>query len=76
MPDSVVIIIRSEQKAFYASIGFLLAQHLPVTFIVDSRDAATVIRNIFAPDSAPTIHIEPDFRLTPEERWPRKSEQP
>jgi len=66
MPDSVVIIIRSEQKAFYASFGFLLAQHLPVTFIVDNRDAATVIRKLFAPDAGPTILIEPDFRLTPE----------
>ncbi len=66
MKNRVAIIVRSEQKALYASIGFILAKHVPVTFVVDNRDAATVIRKIFQPNSTPTIHIEPNFRLTPQ----------
>jgi hypothetical protein len=65
MTDCVAIIVRSEQKALYASIGLLLAKHVPVKFVVDNRDSATVIQRIFAPDSPPTTLIEPDFRLCP-----------
>jgi len=61
MTQRVVIIVRSEQKGLFASIGLLLSEDLEVLFVADSRDAANVIKKIFH-NQKPNILIEPDYR--------------
>tara|TARA_A100001015_G_scaffold321435_1_gene452167 strand:+ start:1999 stop:3474 length:1476 start_codon:yes stop_codon:yes gene_type:complete len=64
---NVAIIVRNEQKGLYSSIGKLIAERWHVRFIVDNRDAATVIRRICG-SPCPEILEEPDYRTLPTPR--------
>lgn len=64
MSGKVAIIVGSEQKGLYTSLGIQLSDCCEVLYLADSKDGSNVIKRICKPWE-PLVQLIPNFRLKP-----------